>query len=365
MEEWKPPVKEEHLQAQNLHPTNAAALSYYKSQAFEKLIPALKKTGLIEDGYRERDLALGVLVSFHDFDLDKALKSHSHTLEKRILTFNDAQETLLVYPRITDQQYQAIYTFAQKEKWPFKAKGLFSLLKKEQFKDEPTLHDAIFLTPEFATVEVLFKGFNISRPTLIQMLREGSFGLILAFHEKSGKNLTPETRQQLLLAYLNEGSPVAGHLLLKTDFEFAAKRVSDTTALSMIATLDQNSKEAASFLAILSASSRGEAVKLAAKAKYQQLTGKSWEPLVSRETAPVKVEKVVPFPPKPNKELLYIIQDGDSLWKIAKRFNVTIEELRELNKLKGDSLKPHAPLRVPDPGPRGARSVQGGISKAS
>lgn len=341
VEEWKPPAIEERLKSQNLHPTNASALNYYKSLPFEKLIPSLNKTGLIEDGYRERDLALGVMVSFHDFDLEKALKTPN--LEKRLLNFNEGSGTLLVYPRLTDLQYQTIYEFARREKWPFKPKGLLTLLKKEQYRDDPTLHDALYLTPEFGTMEVLFKG--IPKQKIIQMLREGNAGLILAFHEKPS---TPEARQKLLLAYLNEGSLTAGELLLKTDFEFAAKRVSDATALTLVQALNQETKEAASFLAILSASSRGDVVKAAAKAKYLELTGKSWEPLVSRETAPVKVEKVVPFPKKQKKELLYIIQDGDSLWKISKRFNVSIEEIRELNKLKTDALKPGAPLRIPD-----------------
>jgi LysM repeat protein len=365
VEEWKPPAIEERLQVGQLHPTNAAALGYYKSQGFEKLFLALKKTGLIEDGYRERDLALGVLVSFHDFDLERALKSHFRSLEKRILSFKEGNQTLLVYPGITDLQYQAIYEFAQKEKWPFKIKGLISLLKKEQFKDEPSLHDAIFLTPEFATVEALFKGINVSRQHLIRMLREGNFGLLLAFLEKSGKNQASESRQKLLLAYLNEGSSTAGQLLLKTDFEFAAKRLGDPAVLSMVQNLDQNTKEATSFLAILLASSRGETVKSEAKAKYLELTGKSWEPLVSRvsrETSLLEVEKVVTFPSKPKKELLYIVQDGDSLWKIAKRFSVKIEEIRELNKLKSDFLKPGTPLRVPD---RALQDAKGGISKVS
>lgn len=357
VEEFKPSTKEEQLIAQNLHPTNASALSYYKSLPFEKLIPSLKKTGLIEDGFRERDLALGVLVSFHDFDLEKALKRQN--LEKRILTFDEV--SFFVFPRLTDQHHEVIYEFAKKEKWPFKAKGLLSLLKKEQYKDDPSLHDALSLTPEFATLEALFKGFFISKQKLIQMLQEGNFALLLALHEKSGKNLTSESRQKLLLAYLNEGSQTAGELLLKTDFEFAAKRVADPTALSMIKTL-QNSKEALGFLAILSASSREEQIKSAAKTKYLELTGKSWEPLVSRETAPVRAEKVAPFPVKPKKELLYLIQEGDTLWKIARKFHVEVEEIRQINKLKSDSLKPGTPLRVPDRGPQDAK---GGISKAS
>lgn len=244
----------------------------------------------------------------------------------------------------------------------FKTKKLFSLLKKEEFIEDSSLQDTIFLTPEFRTVEALFKDVNTPKEKLLKMLQEGGYELLLAFHEKSQGNVTPNLRKKFLLAYLNKGSQTAGELLLKTDLEFASKHLGDAAALSLIQHLHFPTNEAISFLTILAASAREDALKSAAKAKYKELTGKSWEPLVSRETSLVKVEKVVPFPAKPRKELLYIVQDGDSLWKIAKKFSATIEEIRELNKLKTDALKPGTPLRVPD---RGLQGAKGGISKVS
>lgn len=47
------------------------------------------------------------------------------------------------------------------------------------------------------------------------------------------------------------------------------------------------------------------------------------------------------------KDRLYIVQEGDSLWKIARRFNVDVEHLRAHNKLKSDALKPGTPIRIP------------------
>lgn len=44
---------------------------------------------------------------------------------------------------------------------------------------------------------------------------------------------------------------------------------------------------------------------------------------------------------------LYIIQEGDSLWKIAKRFNVDVEVIKANNKLDSDFLKPGRPLIIP------------------
>lgn len=56
--------------------------------------------------------------------------------------------------------------------------------------------------------------------------------------------------------------------------------------------------------------------------------------------------------PKPNtpaitKERLYVVQEGDSLWKISRKFNVDMEVIKKQNGLKSDALKPGLTLRIP------------------
>lgn len=46
-------------------------------------------------------------------------------------------------------------------------------------------------------------------------------------------------------------------------------------------------------------------------------------------------------------EVFYRVQKGDSLYKISKRFNVSIEELRSANNLSKDKLKPGQRLNIP------------------
>lgn len=43
----------------------------------------------------------------------------------------------------------------------------------------------------------------------------------------------------------------------------------------------------------------------------------------------------------------YIVRKGDTLWSVAKRFNVDIEKLKYLNGLKGTTLTPGKPLKIP------------------
>lgn len=47
------------------------------------------------------------------------------------------------------------------------------------------------------------------------------------------------------------------------------------------------------------------------------------------------------------RERFYVVQEGDSLWKIAKRFNVDVEQIKANNRLDSDFLKPGRPLVIP------------------
>lgn len=52
------------------------------------------------------------------------------------------------------------------------------------------------------------------------------------------------------------------------------------------------------------------------------------------------------------KDFYYTVQEGDSLWKIARRFSVDVEVLRAFNQLETDSLHPGRTLRIPIANPK-------------
>jgi LysM repeat protein len=343
---------------------------------YQRLLMKLADTRLVEDGFTERDLALGVLISFFDFDLERALGRCPPPAQKRVISFNCGQESIVVYAHLSEQQFEAIQHFASQEKWPFKAQGLFLFLKKEQYKEDPSLLEAFYLTQEFAAVEELFQK-SISKEEIISMIQEGDWGLLSAFVEKQKKmrDLSPENRQKLLLSYIKANSKNAAGILIKTDYAFALKKLSDPTVLGIVRLLD-HSEIALRFLHGVATSPRSDPVRTLAVAQYQELSGRKWEPLVVREPVkPKEIEKAIAqkssatLPPlkKPEAKpaskpvsFLYTVQDGDSLWKIAKRFSVPVEDIRRLNQLSNDSLKPGNYLKVPD---RSLRDAKGGTSK--
>lgn len=77
---------------------------------------------------------------------------------------------------------------------------------------------------------------------------------------------------------------------------------------------------------------------------FQQLT--TLESFLN--TYAVAEEKVAPPPPpEPPVERTYTIQDGDSLWKIARKLNVSVNALKEKNQLQADLVRPGKILKVP------------------
>jgi LysM repeat protein len=51
--------------------------------------------------------------------------------------------------------------------------------------------------------------------------------------------------------------------------------------------------------------------------------------------------------PASDTPLIYVVQEGDSLWKIAQRFGVKVDEIKRLNHFKSDSLKKGTTLKIP------------------
>ena len=67
------------------------------------------------------------------------------------------------------------------------------------------------------------------------------------------------------------------------------------------------------------------------------------EPVVEEvTTAPLDQKKLQELP----GIVGYVVQPGDSLWKIAKKFHASVDSLRKLNELSEDTLSPGKRLLV-------------------
>ena len=69
---------------------------------------------------------------------------------------------------------------------------------------------------------------------------------------------------------------------------------------------------------------------------------------VSSSTVPKAAPKMKPQSSKAQiYEIIYPVQPGDTLWQIAKRYNVDVEKLKKHNNLSTTALKPGSTLRIP------------------
>lgn len=407
------------------------AIAELSQLSFPQLVGRLSNTQMIEDGYAERDLALACLTAFHHFDIQRALPKNSQPQQKRFFAWKPkAQEPsipLVIYPDLKQHHFDALMQFAKTERWPFTSEGLFLLLKEQNAKHDrnDNLVESFVLTPEFWTVELLFNrsGQDLAKNDILTILLEGNWPLLRQFVEQQRQlqDSSDARRQKFLLDYLKEGSPSAANLLIRTEWDFAVKKLDDQQAVAVLQLMAYNLPESERFAIEMLISPRSTNVWRRASEWLYVKAGEpqpdEWDyqialarfapeksqdkhpkppapisapaalkvpvpksantspikqpvspkkPLVTplkptNEAAPPKPPKATP-PPKAKKvpeekkpaktstqpkQRSYIVQEGDSLWKIARRFGVKIEDIRTLNGIQSDTLQPGVSLKIP------------------
>lgn len=356
--------------------SDSEVIRYFRRMPLQWLISRLNNTQLVENGYTQRDLALASLVAFHYFDLDRAFAKLPKPEQKKRIVFGQFRDgrsaEIIVYPGLSDKHFEAVRAFAETEQWPLTSRGLFLALQKEE-KDEydPQLLDAFFMTPDFSAVELLFSRSEkaVHRKELLKVLLEGNWDRLSDFvaRQKQSQDLSQARRLNFLLEYVDNRSKAAAQLLLKIDGTYAARKLNDNQVLALLQLTEEKSPHAEQFAATLLSSPRSDAVlKLAAERIYEytgNIASESRLPKLAsfeqKTHKPIKENAVVskPIPSDPKKKLTpqaetkkdfyYVVQEGDSLWKIGRRFSVDIEVLRAFNKLESDALRPGKELRIP------------------
>lgn len=367
-------------------------VSELRNLTFEQLVGRLSQTQLVESGLTQRDLAIAALVAFHHFDLQRALVGLPQPQQQRGLICTQSQTgkmvPLLVFPGMTDEQFQAIIQFAHMERWPLTGKGIYLLLQKKGMEAEPSLIDAFYLSKEFMAVELLFSRapVPVDKKEIMEVLSEGSWKDLKEFSQQQRvvQDLSEARRQKFLIDYIQHGSQAAVYLLLKIDGEFASKKVDDILAIKMLDLLQKKTPAAEKFALDLLTSPRTSQVWQTATSRLYLFVGEPPPPvwtyqaalarfaphrLMTKNLSQVKQQTSISSPPSKSpvkvikkiekkmatqpaaviasKEKLYIVQEGDSLWKIAKRFHSSIEAIKTRNQLKSDLLKPGTVLKIP------------------
>jgi len=396
---------------------------------------------------------------------------------------------LAVYPDLTQQQFETLIKFAKTERWPLSAEGLFLLLKDQKGKrafdaaipakkresaeqgvssgslcsssvakatnssqtelaEAPCstgsrflagiaafdvhLLETFVLTPEFWTVELLFNraGQRVEKQEILTVLLEGDWTLLKQFvdQQRQVHDSSDARRQKFLLDYVKAGSSSAVILLLKTEWEFAVKKLDDQQVIAILQLMPEEVPEALVFAKEMLISPRSTNVwRQASEWLYTQAgepVPKQWthhaalmrfvpekasielisKPIIvvtpaviapelslahakvarinpinvkpSSKSVPIMaqaIQKQMPskvlkseinspkttskqslvaatkpsVPAVPAQPQVYVVQEGDTLWKIGQRLGVKVDEIKYLNGMKSDVLKKGMVLKLP------------------
>jgi LysM repeat protein len=166
-------------------------------------------------------------------------------------------------------------------------------------------------------------------------------------------DFSEEMRRSFLLGALSNHSTTAARILLKTDFTFALKKLEDKALLDILSLLKQQSAESTKFCVELLRAPRSDAIwQAAAMTLYAYVGEMPTLPLDTKsalarfsatptQAAPVQELKL------PTQSRFHTVMEGESLWKISRRYDVKVEEIVQINGLENTSLFPGMTLKLP------------------
>lgn len=306
-------------------------LAFLSNLSFTETMALLDEDQLFY-GYPLKLWALGRAIHVYHVDISPALP---HTL--KFIELND-KERVWQLPKLSDSEYQAVRKFLSVEKFPFSSLGLFLLLThgyEQGFIDEGCFY-AFCNTPEFLYLRILLAGADstvASIELLVQMVIRGGHGLFFSLcnEETRVNNISDMHRRELLLQYLKKEESLAAQMLLVHDSEWILHELDDQTFKYFLSKLPLQSEEAQHFIARIAHSPRA------------CLLGDR-----SSETHEILIQNEEKSAERKEQYLEYCVEKGDSLWLLARRFHVSIQEIKELNQLSHDGLRLGQKLKIPE-----------------
>ncbi len=354
-------------------PTLTQSLRELELLDFDALVLALVDVDSVACGYKKQDLAISVLALRHHVDVERALGSMVPV--RRLFTYMSQDQALtpiVLYPDLTADQIRSICEFTRTEKWPYTLEGLLITYKETP---DPLLKETIIHTNAYRTVHIL-----LSRST--QVSPDAIFDFVLHVDYKHIKNLhnqmvkVQDFSAEVRRGFLLDTMPESGFILYMTDPRFCLQSLSDKEALKLLQALEKHPEAAKSYALDLLEAPRSKAVwnqaivmlstqmqldpqienrKSLLERAGRKEAEKPVQPVQKAASKPEPTAQPKPQPkpqlklqPKPQiKEILYVVQQGDTLWHISKRFGVEIDQIKKHNKLTSDALKPGSTLRIP------------------
>ena len=345
-------------------------LCNYFNASYEELLLELSNGCLVEDGYAKRDYALACLVAFHYFDIQKALVGVP--LQTRYLEFvhqeGGERIKLEVFSGLNSTHFEAIYAFAKVEKWPFTPQGLYVYLQRmNKYSSIPdSLKEAFYLTPHFHYLWRLFNRLEkkVSVEELLQLVFEVQWDVLDKLYRELvvTQDLSEEVKRHVLIELLANKSSFAARRFLQEDMDFALSKLDDPSVVYLLSQIQQETPQAIEFARQLLVSVRSDRVLEAAGYKLYMLVGdtppnpydhtKALARFLPQAVSKFNSDKEELVEQEPSRvssfKKVHHVVKGDTLWKIARDYHISLPELIKINNLNAKAvIRPGMELNIP------------------
>ncbi|WP_348663692.1 LysM peptidoglycan-binding domain-containing protein [Chlamydia vaughanii] len=296
-------------------------LEYLSRASLEDLYDLLDEDRLLY-GRPIKVWALSVAIHGYDVDVSSVL---SHPL-----TFTELKSKgkSWLLPNLADNEYGLVRKYLSLERYPFTSRGLFIAISKNLERgvvDEDCLYHFCH-TAEFLYLRTLLCGADEQVSTVASLarmvIRNGEQVFFSLCNESNRATaISDEQRQKILSTYLDLGEPLAALLLLVHDEDWVVHEFTDAALQTFVDLLPKESPYSQNFI------SRLESTPRVVHNTHKEVTSDLGDKEANFED--------------------YIIKDGDSLWLIARRYGLTIEEIMRVNHMNHHRLLPGKRLKLP------------------
>lgn len=340
----------------------------------DELVAALSDGTLLANGYTTQEIALAVLRA-RGFQVEDPMRPlHSWPQPLTSFSFNaldGSHQMLPLFSSLRPEDFRAVQEFLATSTVPYTALGIISRLATAP--DDTALKFALVRTDEWAAFQRLIHLPEEELIALSQHVDNQSFMAIVDY----SRTHTEETNITPFLISLNAASPSA-HLadfIAASSADFLVQSADDATVEQIMSLLPISEHGVRLAMRLLN-NQRKPAVWQAAQKYLAAASGTPTLATMTRdqilaclhhivnpqkaENLPKKVPKDPVKPSSPVAEVssraatrqlkpyrTYVVKQGDTLWSIAKRFQVNVEKLKYLNGLRGTALKVGRELKIP------------------
>ena len=374
----------------------AGMLNLLCAKTDEELVGALGDERVVANGYRLQELALALLKDrgFQVEDPLRPLGAWQQPMSPFSWSAIDGKPVVLkLFSNVGVREIQAVQAFIREMAVPLTAEGIVRKMKEGH--DAALMKTALFRTDEWTIFSRVFSALSEADLLLLSTdLGKEAFSLIVDWGH--GHTDPKEIPSFVVSIFSQYPSPLFAELVASSYADVVVLQAPDNTILLLYSHLPPQSEAGvrlamrllhgqrklsiwqasqaylarAASIPTLCSMNRDQVLEwfrhMAHPAKAVPQPVREAEPIglkkpeAKAEVRPPVQSSVPVKPSTPASQVstrvatrqlqpyrTYVVRKGDTLWSIAKRFNVDVAKLKYLNGLKGTSLSPGQVVRIP------------------